>query len=204
VSGYAAPIPEHAGEPSPPPPSSDSIESAAPSAPSPDVPLDFDAVYEACSDLVWRGLVSLGIQGAAIDDAFQDVFLVVHRRLAEFEGRSNVRSWVFGIVVRVARDHRRRSRRKGGLVPLEVELVDYGPGPHEELVRADALRDLALILDGLEEERREIFVLAELEQLSAAEIASALGLNVNTVYSRIRAARRDFDAAVTRARRRER
>ena len=195
MTGLAASLPERVGDASPP---------AASGAPVGALPLVFDEVYEACADLVWRGLISLGIQRGAVDDAFQDVFLVVHRRLAEFEGRSSVRSWVYGIVIRVARDHRRRDRRKGGLVPLDIDLVDYGPGPHEELARADALRDLARVLEGLDEERREIFVLAELEQLNAADIAAALGLNVNTVYSRIRAARRDFDAAVTRVRRRER
>jgi RNA polymerase sigma-70 factor, ECF subfamily len=152
----------------------------------------FDAVYEECLDFVWRSLRSLGIQEQALDDAVQDVFVVVHRRLAEFEARSTVRTWVFGIAIRVARDHRRREQRKGGLEPLDVELVDLAPGPYEHAAHTEALRELATVLDALDDDKREVFVLSELEQLSAPEIAEALGLNINTVYSRIRAARLEF------------
>src|SRR5262249_49177614 len=145
-----------------------------------------------------RGLKSLGVRDYALDDAVQDVFVVVHRRLAEFERRSSVRSWVFGIAIRVAHDYRRRERRKGGLEPLDFEVVDNARDPHEEAAKAEALRELAIVLESLDDAKREVFVLAELEQLTAPEIAEALGVNVNTVYSRIRAARREFEAAFER------
>jgi RNA polymerase sigma-70 factor (ECF subfamily) len=162
------------------------------------VVLSFDEVYEECVDFVWRGLRSLGVREHALDDAVQDVFVVVHRRLAEFEHRSSIRSWVFGIAMRVARDHRRRERRKGGLEPLDVDLVDAGPGPMEEAAKAEALREVARVLEALDPDKRAVFVLAELEQWTAPEIAEALGVNVNTVYSRIRTARREFEAAFQR------
>jgi RNA polymerase sigma-70 factor (ECF subfamily) len=155
----------------------------------------FDAVYEECLDFVWRTLKSLGIRDHALEDAIQDVFLVVHRKLADFEARSTVRTWVYGIAVRVARDHRRRERRKGGLQPLDFEPVDRAPGPHEHAAKWEALHELAAVLEALDEGKREVFVLAEVQQLTAPEIAEILGINLNTAYSRIRVARQEFKSA---------
>lgn len=161
-------------------------------------PLTFDVVYDECVDFVWRSLKSLGVRDLALDDAVQDVFLVVHRRLAEFEHRSAIQSWVFGIALRVARDVRRREARKGGLAPLDFEVVDHSPGPHEDAANAETLREVAMVLQALDENKRAVFILAEIEQWTAQEIAQTLGANVNTVYARIRAARREFDAAFHR------
>ena len=77
----------------------------------------FERVYDECFAMVWRGLHRLGVPDALVDDATQDVFLKVHCHLHEFEGRSSVRSWVFGIAVNVAREHRRRARRGPEVVP---------------------------------------------------------------------------------------
>lgn len=175
-----------------PEPSGDVIEADAPPREAP----SFDAVYDECVDFVWRSLKSLGIHESAVDDAVQDVFLVVHRRLSEFEGRSTLRTWVFGIAIRVARDYRRREHRKGGLEVLDVEMADAAPGPLEHAETTEALRTLARVLEELDEPKREVFVLSELEQLAAPEIAEALGVNLNTIYSRIRAARQEFKAAL--------
>ncbi|APR79229.1 RNA polymerase sigma factor RpoE [Minicystis rosea] len=158
-------------------------------------PLTFDGIYEEHVDFVWRGLKSLGVGEQTLDDAVQDVFMVVHRRLPDFEARSAIQTWLFGIVMRVARDHRRRERRKGGLAPLDFEVIDGAPSPHEAAARSEALRALSLVLEHLDDDKRAVFVLAELEQRSAPEIAAALGINVNTVYSRLRAARRAFETA---------
>jgi RNA polymerase sigma-70 factor (ECF subfamily) len=160
----------------------------------------FRAIYAEHVDLVWRGLRGLGVPEASVEDAVQDVFLVVHRRLESFEARSSFRTWLFGIVLRIARNHRRREQRKGGCASLDAapEIADAAPGPHEEAATAEALRSLALALGSLDEMKREVFVLAELEQMSAPEIAETLGINVNTVYSRLRVARREFEAAVAR------
>lgn len=154
----------------------------------------FEEAYEQLFDFVWRSLRRLGVPPAAVDDALQDVFVVVHRRLAEFEGRSSLKTWVFGIALRVARDHQRTARRKGGHEPLDPRIPDESPGPVESLARAEAMRELDRILATLDEDKRTVFILAELEQMTAPEIAEALGINPNTVYSRLRAARRAFDA----------
>ena len=158
----------------------------------------FQGLYAEHLDLVWRSLRSLGVPAASVEDASQDVFLVVHRRLPEFAGHSTVRTWIFGIVLHVARNHRRRERRKGGLAPLDVELAGGGPGPDQEAETAEALEQVAEVLGELDEAKREVFVLGELEQMTAPEIAEALGINVNTVYSRLRAARLAFTAALAR------
>jgi RNA polymerase sigma-70 factor (ECF subfamily) len=133
------------------------------------------------------------VQEAALDDAVQDVFLVVHRRLGDFEGRSSIKSWLFGIARRVAKDHRRRRDRKDrGKVPTDG-LVSSQTSPREQAANAEARRVLHDFLTGLDDDKREVFVLAELEQMSAPEIAEATGANVNTVYSRLRVARQRFE-----------
>jgi len=163
---------------------------------------DFDAVYEAYFDFVWRSLRRLGVPEAQLDDAAQDVFLVVYRRLPEFEARSTLKTWLFGIVLRVVSKLRRTERRKP-TEPLTGEPADARRAAPEELTEsAEAARLVRELLTELGEDRRAVFVLAELEEMTAPEISVALSVNLNTVYSRLRAARRDFDAALARHRRR--
>jgi RNA polymerase sigma-70 factor (ECF subfamily) len=162
---------------------------------------DFEEVYEAYFDFVWRSLRRLGVPEAQLDDAAQDVFLVVYRRLDEFEARSSLKTWIFGIVLRVTSTLRRTARRKP-TEPLADEPVALGSAPEALTESREAARLVREILDELDDDRRAVFVLAELEQMTAPEISSALAVNLNTVYSRLRAARRDFDAALARRRRR--
>jgi RNA polymerase sigma-70 factor, ECF subfamily len=171
----------------------------------PSAPPDFDTVYEEHFDFVWRCMRRLGVDPSAVEDAAQDVFVVAHRRLADFEGRSSVKTWLFGIALRVAADHRRAARRKRshGLLPAgeadPAAVADTStPSPLESASRAEAVLRLEAILGELDEERRAVFILAELEQMSGPEIAEAVGTNVNTVYTRLRAARLAFNEAVAR------
>lgn len=158
----------------------------------------FEAIYEAYFDYVWRSLRRLGVPESSVDDAAQDVFVVVHRRLADFEGRSSIKTWLFGIALRVARTHRRRVSRKGHHDPLPTDLVSAGGGPDSEFEKRRAAAFLAAFLDSLDDDKRAVFVLAEIEQMTAPEIEQALGVKLNTVYSRLRAARKAFDTAVKR------
>jgi RNA polymerase sigma-70 factor (ECF subfamily) len=162
--------------------------------------LRFEDVYEQHIDYVWRVARRLGIGEADVDDVVQDVFVTVHRRLGDFEQRSTLRTWLYGIAIRVVRDHRRRRRRKPTTPIGEQELPAHGADPEQHAQRAERQRLLHQLLDTLDDDKREVFVLTELEQLSAPDIAQALELNVNTVYARLRAARRDFDRALARAR----
>lgn len=167
--------------------------------------LGFDDLYEAHFDFVWRSVRRLGVPESGLDDAVQDVFLVVHRRLGDFEGRSKIETWIFGIALRVARDHRRTLARRGEQAPLEEEPADPGASrPDDAAARSEALEVLDRFLDRLDDDKRAVFILAELEEMTAPEIAEALSVNVNTVYSRLRAARKAFDEAVKRHQARER
>ncbi len=171
----------------------------------------FEEVYGEHFPFVWRSVRRLGVDSSAVDDVVQEIFLVVHRRLAEFEARSSMKTWLFGVVLRVVRQHRRTLRRKpaqlggGAAMDPDVERVrdTAERGPHERAAEREAVRTLHAILDELDDDKREVFVLSELEQMTVPEIAEAVETNVNTVYSRLRAARRDFDQAVLRYRARD-
>ena len=165
----------------------------------------FEALYEAQFDFVWRSVARLGVEPAALEDAAQDVFVIAHRRLGEFEGRSSAKTWLFAIALRVAHDYRRAARRKRGHGIVGEDEGDAAnvadpnaASPLEAAVRAAAVNRLHALLAQLEEPLRAIFILAELEEVSAPEIGEALGINLNTVYTRLRAARRQFNDSVAR------
>jgi RNA polymerase sigma-70 factor, ECF subfamily len=167
----------------------------------------FDRVYSTYVEFVWRSALRLGVEEAAADDVVQQVFLVVYQRLNRFEWRSTLKTWLFAILLRVARDHRRVVRRKSPHLAhesVDPDLVADGAiNPHEALSRAEASRTIDVLLDSLEGEKRVVFVMAELEEMTAAEISVATGLAPNAVYSRLRAARTDFERAAAALRRRQ-
>jgi RNA polymerase sigma-70 factor (ECF subfamily) len=171
----------------------DSDQSPLPALP------DFEDIYRDYFDFIWRSLRRLGVRPAALDDASQEVFLVVHRRLTDFQGRSSLKTWLFGIALHVARRQARTAARH----PAEElpEPAPAAPGattPQDEAARREAIALLYTILDDLDADKRAVFVMAELEQMTAPEIAEALGAPMNTVYSRLRAARREFEASLKR------
>ena len=171
--------------------------------------LDFESVYEENLKFIWRAARRLGIESADTDDVVQEVFVVAHRKLGEFERRASVKTWLFKILMLVVRHHRRTRQRKPGHCvgesPKELDGLrdNHGSGPAEAAERADAVRILDGLLGQLDGEKREVFVLAEIEQLSSVEIAEVLEVNVNTVYSRLRVARQEFHQALTRFQTRE-
>lgn len=172
------------------------------------VPRDFDELYARYFDFVWRNVRRLGVPEAEVDDAAQEVFLVVHRRLGDFVPRASIKAWIFGILARVARDHRRVLARKSPSARAADPPVDPDETPgrshiDELFAQSEAVELLHQLLDGLDDDKRAVFVLAELEQMSAPEIADALGAKLNTVYGRLRAARREFDEAAARLRARD-
>jgi RNA polymerase sigma-70 factor (ECF subfamily) len=155
----------------------------------------FGEIHARYFDFVWASLRGLGVPPSALEDAAQEVFVALHRRLPDFEGRSTLKTFLFGIVVGVARNSRRAARRANRLCALyEVkDVADAHSSPLEQAVATQALERLARILDQMDDAKREVLVLAEWEQLSAPEIAEALGIGVNTVYSRLRLGRAEFD-----------
>jgi RNA polymerase sigma-70 factor (ECF subfamily) len=160
--------------------------------------VDFATLYDDTVDVAWRVLARLGVRAADLEDAVQDVFVIAHRQLPTFRGEAQLSTWVTGISIRVAHDHRRRSARKPSesLEPHATSLVDGSRGPDEQVARSEAEDTLAHLLSALEARQREVFVLAELEQLTAPEIADLTQVPVNTVYSRLRLARAHFNQQV--------
>lgn len=168
--------------------------------------LSFEQLYRAHFAFVWRTLWRLGVWQASVADAAQDVFLVIHRRHADLLGNDVAQSWVYGIVVRVARDYRRGQLRKGlpsGLDPDQV-CDPKATNAAQQLEQHEAVLLLNRLLDTLDDDQREVLVLVELEQMTAPEIAELLGVNLNTVYTRLRAARQGFARALARHRATER
>jgi RNA polymerase sigma-70 factor, ECF subfamily len=178
------------------------MPNGSPLAESPELTLA--AVYEAHFDFVWRSARRLGVRSSYLDDVVQDVFVVVQRQLAGFEQRATLKSWLFGITRRVVRDRRRSARRR------PTEALDSDPcdvathAPDEQLAMREQAALLHALLETLDDDKREAFVLSELEQMSGPEIAAALALNLNTAYARVRAARLAFEAALERHEARER
>jgi RNA polymerase sigma-70 factor (ECF subfamily) len=165
-------------------------------------PAVFKAIYARHFRNVWRTLRRLGVGDAQLEDAAQDVFLVVHKKLDAFDGRA-LRGWLYAIMVRVASDYRRSTVRTQ-TAPLTEAVEDAAPGPAHVSELNESIRLLHALLAELDDRKREVFVLGELEQLSAPEIAEVLSVNLNTVYARQRAARQQFDAALKRHRQRRR
>jgi len=156
-----------------------------------------ESAYEQYHEFVWRNLLRLGVPVQQADDAVADCFLVLAKRLHEFEGKSSLKTWIFAIVYNVARGVRRDLGRSiERHQPLyEVESAPNGYSSPEVL--SDAARQLHHLLAQLDEEKRVVFVMAELEGMTAPEIAAALQLKVPTVYSRIRLARERLQQAIS-------
>jgi RNA polymerase sigma-70 factor (ECF subfamily) len=159
---------------------------------------DFELVYKQHFNFVWRSLRLLGVAPEMVEDAAQDVFSVVSRQLARFEGRSSLRTWLFAILQRVAANHRRTRRRKLlQLEPLDDSLVDHQPTPHVRAEAAEALAVIEAFCATLDQEWRAVFVLSLLENIPASEVASGLGIPLNTVYSRVRSLREGLRRALS-------
>lgn len=162
------------------------------------------AIFREHAPYVWRVLRRLGVAESDVDDVLQDVFIVVHRNVGGFEGRSSLRTWIYSICVRVVADHRKRAHiqreERVSSVPEQAEEA-----PQDALLdrlRARAMLDA--ILEEMDEPKRVAFVLFELEQLPIAEVAQIVGCPLQTAYSRLTAARDEFRCAVERHRARRR
>jgi RNA polymerase sigma-70 factor (ECF subfamily) len=164
--------------------------------------LTFRQVYDTYFAFVWRAAANRGVPDAALDDVVQEVFLVVHRKLGEFEGRSTVRTWLSSVVRRVVSGHvRKRGNQPAAEEPLlEEPAAAVIEEPAVETERRAALAVLDDLLAKMMDVQREVFVLYELEEMTVREIADLTGANENTVQTRLRAARRIFQQGVVRHR----
>jgi RNA polymerase sigma-70 factor, ECF subfamily len=161
----------------------------------------FRAMYDAHVDFVWRNLRRLGVAEADTEDRTQEVFVVAHRRFAEFVDRGHgPRAWLFQIVLRVASDARRHHRRHpevpDGGVSLDRASVE--PQQTDAIARREALSRLDAALASIDLGRRAVLVLHEIEEMTAREIAQVLAIPLNTVYSRLRVGRVELEQALAR------
>lgn len=162
-------------------------------------PTTFEALYHQHFAYIWRALRCLGIPASAIDDAAQEVWVVVHRRLPEFEGRSQLKTWLFGIALNVNRNRRRSLRRRPLEHELPQEIATSAHDPALEHEGREAWQRVSAFLGTLDESRREVFVCCLLQGLSAPEAAELTGLPLATIYDRVRALRRSFKSWLERS-----
>lgn len=152
---------------------------------------EFRELFRQHAPFVWRVLRRHGVAPADLEDVCQEVFTVVHRRLSEFEGRSSFRTWLYEVARRSALAQRRRAARLATPGEFELAAAD-DDAPDRRVDRQRALAWLHWALTQLDEEKREAFVLYELEQLTLAEVASAMLCSINAVHYRVLSARREL------------
>jgi RNA polymerase sigma-70 factor, ECF subfamily len=163
--------------------------------------MDFRSIYDRYFEFVWCSLRRLGVRESDAMDLTQKVFLTIHVGLADFEGRSQLRTWIFGICRRVASDYRRSSPIRREIV-TDAAAMDLRRDEHEGPLVGTESRQRAVvaeaILNRMPEAQREVFVLFELEEMSGDDIAHLLNISVGTVRSRLRLARERFEREVKR------
>jgi RNA polymerase sigma-70 factor (ECF subfamily) len=164
----------------------------------------FRVVYDKYFDFVWTCARRMGVPTDAIDDVVQEIFIVVHARLRTLEQPASLRSWIYSVVRRtVSTFHRgrhvRTAREFSEPAPDNSPML-MQPSPLDLAVLNDELKLLWRLLNELDSRKREVLILAELEEMTMPEIAEAIGIPLNTAYSRLRAARHDFNEAFLRYR----
>ena len=160
--------------------------------------VDFRALFEEQFAYVWSVLVRVGVRTEDVEDLAHEVFLSVYRRLADYDPARPPRPWLFGFAVRVAAAHRRRAHRRYEVLALAPTVEDGGAPADQQLVDHEERSLLLRALDELDLDRRAVLVAHEWDGVPIPELARALGIPLNTAYSRLRSAREDLAAAVRR------
>jgi RNA polymerase sigma-70 factor, ECF subfamily len=154
---------------------------------------DFRRLFEEQVEFVWRVLRRYGVPDRDVDDVCQEVFLIVHRKLGEFEGRSSIRTWIYGIAARTAIAARRKAHARRELLEPMATEQSVEPTQHEQTDQRRELSQVEAVLATMDIEKREAFVLYELEGLSVAEVALAIGVPENTALYRLHRAREELE-----------
>jgi RNA polymerase sigma-70 factor (ECF subfamily) len=158
-------------------------------------------LFDMHAPYLWNSLRRLGVAKHDLEDVTHDVFVQVQRHVGEYDATRSARPWLFGFAFRVASAHRRRAFRRRETPTAEWDTsVDPAKPADEQLAAGE---DRQLVLDALEAidlDRRAVFVLNQIDGVAMNDVALSLGIPVNTAYSRLRAARVEFAAAVKRLR----
>jgi RNA polymerase sigma-70 factor (ECF subfamily) len=152
-------------------------------------------LYRKHAGFVWRSLRRFGVPDEALEDVVHEVFMIVRRRLPDFDGRAAATTWLYGIARGVAANVR-RSRARAEARHRLVPLGEVPPDPEQAAERTEALACVAAFLSDLDPDQREVFELVDIEGLRGPEVAELLETNINVVYSRLRLARRKFESFI--------
>jgi RNA polymerase sigma-70 factor, ECF subfamily len=161
----------------------------------------FKSIYAQYFDFVWSSARRFGVQPAAMDDVVQEIFMVIHGKIGTLRQPEALRSWIYGIVRRTASDyHRKRQTRNDSDVALALHVETQGTQltPLELTEQNEDAKLLWGLLGEIDPPKREVLILVEVDGMTAPEISEALEIPLNTVYSRLRAARAAFEAALER------
>jgi RNA polymerase sigma-70 factor, ECF subfamily len=167
-----------------------------PNAPTP----DFTAIFDEEFAYVWRALRRLGVREADLEDVCQEVFIRVHRDLHVYDPARPLRPWLFAFAVRVAADYRKLARHRVEVMDGPHEHSDPAERPDGQVLRREALEAVARAIETIEFDQRAVFVLHEVDGYPIPDVAAALGIPLNTAYSRLRLARETFGEAARRIR----
>ena len=153
------------------------------------------ALYDGYLPLVFRVARRMGVPERDLADVCQEVFLRVHRGLGSFRGEAQFSTWLYRITLNESARSRRAHFLRDGLGRLlgREDAPAAPPGPDEQLARHQATRELERVLVGMKPRQRQVFVLFEIEELPIEQIAEILGCPRETVRSRLRHARADFE-----------
>lgn len=153
-------------------------------------------VYQRELDYLLGSLRRLGVPYRDIEDVVHEVFLVMHQRWQDYDRLRPLRPWLFGIAFRVASTHRRKHTRE--VMGDSFDVEDSGARPDEALAAGETRRLLLRALARIPLERRAVLVMHDVDEIGMREIAGQLGIPLFTAYSRLRKARKELDAALTR------
>lgn len=177
-------------------------EPGMPSSVAEEVLPEFPELYRRYFRFVWSCSSRLGVGQLEIDDVVQEIFMVIHGRLNTLERPESLRSWIYGIVRRTVSTYHRAKRTQGASTSALFAESDLQyprqPSPQDLAEQSDQVKLLWMLLEKLDPPKREVFVLAELDEMTVPEIASALDIPLNTAYSRLRGARRELEEALSR------
>jgi RNA polymerase sigma-70 factor (ECF subfamily) len=146
-------------------------------------------LFDEYARYIWRSLRNLGVAEADVEDLCQDVFITVHRKLPEFEGRSSLKTWLYGICLRTASDYRRRAYIRKERVVADASQAAERAGVDEFKGEAESRQLVLSLLELLDDEKRAVLVLYEIEGFTMKEVAEIVGCPLQTAYSRLYAAR---------------
>jgi RNA polymerase sigma-70 factor (ECF subfamily) len=162
----------------------------------------FDSIYAQYLAFVWYSARCFGVKLEAMDDIVQEIFMVIYCKIATLRQPESLRSWIYGIVRRTVTGYHRAQRTQNAsdvVLSLYVETQKATqPTPQELTEQNEAAKLLSGLMDEIDPPKREVLMLVEVHGMTVPEISTGLGIPLNTVYTRLRAARVAFDAALHR------